>query len=455
MCWRVVIASICVGLLAGCAEEPRPPNLLVILLDTTRADHLSSYGYERATTPTIDALADRGARFSEIYSQSSLTPVSASTLLSGAHPYRHGVRSLFVVGRQSMASDVASLPELLTRSGRRTVGFVSAKPMGAQYGLARGFESYHDDLSATLERYHVDKPSDAAQRPADDTTELVLEWLEQRPREPFALFVHYFDAHDPSFVPPRAWLEQHVSFPLPPKLARSGPEQRIPALGTPSNRVELYDAELRFMDEQIARVLARLEAQGELDNTLIVVTADHGEAFGEHDFWTHGILYQEQLHVPLIMAGPGVPRGRVVDGRGRLVDLLPTLAELLDLPAPRERLDGSSLAPLLRGAREDAPREVYSEVRHAAEDRLARDPEMYALRVKDWKYIHRPSTGRHELYDLARDPEELEDRSSEHPELTGALRYRLGQLGALGGALPSLEGLSAEQIAELKRLGYL
>lgn len=441
--------------LAACSAEPNPPNVLVFLLDTTRADHLASYGYEKVTTPTIDALAADGVRFEHVYAQSSLTPVSAGTLLSGAYPFRHGVRSLFVVGKQSMSADVASLPELLTRSGRRTAAFVSAKPMGAQYGLARGFETYHDDLSASVERFSVDRPSDAPQRPADDTTDLVLEWLDSNARQPFGLLVHYFDAHDPSFVPPREWLEQHVSFPLPTPLARAGAEQRIPALADPRHRVELYDAELRFMDEQIARVLARLEQLGQRENTLIAIVADHGEAFGEHDFWTHGILYQEQLHVPLILHGPGAPRGRVIGERGRLVDFLPTLAELLDLPAPRETLDGTSLVPLIAGRRESEPREVYSEVRHASEDRLKRDPEMYSLRVKDWKFIHRPTRGVQELYDLATDPDELVDVSAAHHDLVQALTYRLGQLGALGGALPSLEGLSAEQIAELKRLGYL
>lgn len=209
------------------------------------------------------------------------------------------------------------------------------------------------------------------------------------------------------------------------------------------------------MDEQIARVLARLEQLGQRENTLIAIVADHGEAFGEHDFWSHGILYQEQLHVPLILHGPGAPRGRVIGERGRLVDFLPTLAELLDLPAPREKLDGTSLVPLIAGRRETEPREVYSEVRHAAEDRLKRDPEMYSLRVKDWKFIHRPTRGVQELYDLSADPGELVDVSAAHHDLVQALTYRLGQLGALGGALPSLEGLSAEQIAELKRLGYL
>lgn len=451
--WPLLLLAALWG--AACSESERPPNVLVVLLDTTRADHLSCYGYARATTPTIDALAAEGARYDSIYAQSSLTPVSASTLLTGSQPYRHGVRSLFAVGQETLSKDVASLPELWRRSGRRTAGFVSAKPMGAQYGLARGFDSYHDDLSATFARHGIERASDAPQRPADDTTELVLEWLDQHGREPFGLLVHYFDAHDPSFVPPPEWLARNVSFALPPGLTRAGSEARIPALAQPRNRVDLYDAELRFMDEQFARVLAKLKEQESFEDTLIVVLADHGEAFGEHGFWTHGILYEEQLRVPLVLRGPGVPRGAVVSERGRLVDVLPTLAELLDLPAPRERLDGESLARWLRPGAAGAERDVYAEVRHAAEDRLRRDTEMYSLRVREWKYIHRPASGRHELYDLSSDPAELRNLyAADHPRALG-LGWRLAQLGALGGAGVSLEGLSAEQLDELRKLGYL
>lgn len=439
----------------GPSSDARP-NLLIVVLDTTRADHLSCYGYAKRTTPTIDALARDGVRFEQAFAQSSLTPVSASTLLSGALPFRHGVRSLFNVGKNTLASDVASLPELLAQSGRRTAAFVSAKPMGQQYGLARGFASYDDDLKPTLERYGIQKPSDAPQRPADDTTELALEWLGEHGDEPFAMLLHYFDAHDPSFVPPREFLAQHVTFELPPELARAGEPLRIPALAEPANVVELYDAELAFMDAQLARVLAQLVELGVRENTLIAIVADHGEAFGEHGFWTHGILYEDQLRVPLILSGPGVPKTQVVPDRARLVDFAPTIAELLDLPAPREKLDGASLVPLIRTRKDSSEqREVYAEVHHAANDHLARDVEMYALRVRDWKYIHRPANGRHELYDLARDPGELTNLyAADHPTAV-ALAHRLGMLGALGGALPTLEALTEEQLAELRKLGYV
>lgn len=453
---RSRLLALALALCAGaCGSSDRPQNVLVVLLDTTRADHLSCYGYARPTTPVIDRLAAEGARFEDMRSQSSLTPVSASTLLTGALPHRHGVRSLFAVGGETLSKDVGSLPELWQRSGRRTAAFVSAKPMGAQYGLARGFETYHDDLAPSFARHGIERASDAPQRPADDTTELVLGWLDEHGREPFALLVHYFDAHDPSFVPPREWLARNVSFPLPENLRRAGPEQRIPALSVPHNRVDLYDAELRFMDEQLGRIVERLREQGTLEETLVVVLADHGEAFGEHGFWTHGILYEEQLHVPFVLRGPGIEPGTLVRERGRVVDVLPTLAELLELPAPAQSLDGRSLVPALRGGASGEPRDVYAEVHHAPEDRLKRDREMYALRSGDWKYIHRPATGRHELYDLASDPGELSNLyAPDHPRAVG-LALRLTRMGALGGSGVSLDGLSEAQLEELRSLGYL
>ncbi len=441
--------------LACGGSEPGPRNLLVVLLDTTRADHLSCYGYAVQTTPTIDALARGGVRFDGAFAQSSLTPVSAGTLLSGALPFRHGVRSLFVVGKQSMSADVASLFEMLGASGRRTAGFVSAKPMGRQYGLARGFDEYHDDLAGTKERHGIARFADAPQRPGDETTDLALTWLDVNGREPFALMVHLFDAHDPSFVPPRAFLERHLSFPWPAGVGRLVPPGAFLELHDDLGKlVELYDAELRFMDDQVARLLARLDALGVGDDTLVAVVADHGEAFGEHGFYTHGLLYREHLHVPLILSGPGVPRGEVVDARVRLVDFLPTVAELLALGAPGAALDGSSLVPLISGA-DDAGRDVYAEVHHAAGDSRGRDTEMYSIAAEGWKYIHRPATGAHELYEVGSDSAELDNLyAPDHPRAE-VLRHRIELLGAVDGVVPTTEGMSAEAIEQLRRLGYL
>jgi len=442
-------------LAAACA--PQPPaarNLLLVVLDTTRADHLSAYGHERETTPTIDALAAAGAQFEQAFAQSSLTPVSAASFLTGTWPYRTGVRSLFVVGGDTLSPDVPSLFELLRASGRCTAAFVSAKPMGRQYGLDRGFELYDDDLTETARRHAIERFTDAPQRPAEETTERALAWLEERGREPFALMLHWFDAHDPSFVPPREFLEARLSLPVPPGIGRTTTPGSWPALYQPEHLAELYDAEIEYMDRELARVLEALERLGVRDDTLVCVIADHGEGLGQHGFWTHGLLYQEQLHVPLVLAGPGVQPGVRAGAPVRLVDLAPTLCELLDLRAQGEAFDGSSLVAGLDSFGFEA-REVYAEVHHAAEDRLGRDTQMYSLSYGRWKYIHRPASGAHELFDLVEDPGELTNLYASQQPVGLALQARLLALGAVGGEVPSLEGLPPEELERLRALGYL
>ncbi len=448
---------------SGCGTKSAaqgPRNLLFVLFDTTRADRLSCYGYAQPTTPTIDRLAAEGTRFENVWAQSSLTPVAASSLFTGTLPFRHGVRSLFDVQEAKISTAVPNLFESLRMSGRRTAGFVSAKPMGAHYGLGRGFDVYDDDLTATAQRHALQGFLDAPQRPADETADRALDWLGRHGREPFALALHFFDTHDPSFIPPRAFLEQQGNLPKIDSDARATNPASHGALYRREVVPVLYDAELRFMDAQLQRVLDKLDALGVRQDTLIIVVADHGEAFGERGFWTHGQLYEEQLRVPLVWNGPGIPRGRRIAERAAQVDVYPTLVEIFGLPAAKGQTvasDGRSLAGLLRGdagAKLDGVA-LYAEVHHAPKDRLRRESAMYALRIKDWKYIHRPISGRHELFNLAEDPLELHNLySAEHP-MAKVLALRLEALGAVSGKGVSLEGLSEEEKARLRALGYL
>lgn len=460
-CATAVLAAACGG---GPPSVPR--NLLFVVFDTTRADHLGCFGYTRCdTTPTVDGLARDGAQLANVYAQSSLTPVSAGSFLTGTYPYRHGVRSLFVVGEESLSPEVPTLAELMARSGRSTAAFVSAKPMGSHYGLGRGFEHYDDDLSATRERYEVARFADAPQRPAEETTDSALAWLDEHGRDPFFALVHYFDAHDPSFVPPRAFLQQHVSFPLPAELDRqwsyAGVQGRRSAEAGLERLVELYDAEIRYMDAELARLLERLEQLGVREDTLVCVLADHGESFGEHGYFTHGWLAEEQLRVPVVLQGPAIPAGRVVTARLRTVDLTPTLAELFELAQPRAPFDGASAAAWLESERDGAQhptaqaREVYAEVHHAPGDPRQREAAMFTLIDGDWKYIHRPQSRAHELYDLSCDPGETRNLFADDPERSARMAGELLRRGALGGAGVSLEGMTEQQLEDLRALGYL
>ncbi len=448
---------LCSGLLAACSQatdSPHPaqlrPNLLLTVFDTTRADHLSCYGYPQATTPTIDALAAGGLLCEAAFAQSSLTPISASTFLTGVLPPRHGVRSLFSVGRERIESDIPTLAERLVGEGYATAGFVSAPPMGARYGLGRGFAVFDDKPDPrSVER----GGGNAFQRRADATCDLALEWLRTAlgKSEPFFLWVHFFDAHDAALVPPRAFLEQHTSFELPADLDAKG---HLRGIKSDRDRIELYDAEIRYQDEQFARLMDVLDASGKRASTLVSMLADHGEGLGQHDFWTHGLLYEEQLHVPWVLAGPGLPRGVRLAQRVRLVDLVPTLAQLLDLELSGPPLDGASILPLLSGP-ESAARDVYAEVHHAADDSLGRDAAMYSLTAGPLKLIHRPISSDHELYQLDIDARELENRFDPTDQAALLLQARIE--ARLGGIEP---GANADQLDEatramLRELGYM
>jgi len=448
------VTALILGATCGCGGEPEgdgPTNLLFVVFDTTRADHLGCYGYEEhSTSPTLDRLAEEGLVLDRAYSASSLTPVSAGSFLTGTLPYRHGVRSLFVVGKQSLEGELPSLFGLLGEAGLETAAFVSAKPMGRQYALDRGFDFYDDDWSTVREQFGISRFADAPQRPGDATCDLALEWLDDSGVRPFALMVHFFDAHDSSFVPPEDFLAEHLDFDFPRGLGRN--PRSFPLEGIEELQA-LYDAEIRFMDEQLARLLAKLEELGVRDRTLVCVLADHGECFGEHGYFTHGWLSEHELRVPIVLAGPGVPAGLRLAARARTVDLLPTVAELFGLDAPGG-VDGESVLDLLAESGEGLERDVYAEVHHAPADPRGREPAMHTLVVGPWKYVHRPSSGRHELYHLVEDPEELDNRVATEPDVAGRLLARMVTQGALGGEV-SLEGLSEETLRALRDLGYL
>ena len=441
-------------LLAACGGGAGggPRNLLLVVLDTTRADHLSCYGYPRETSPTIDGLAAAGLICEEAYASSSLTPVSAGALLTGTHPYRHGIRSLFVVDGEALSPNAATLAQLFGRRGFRTAGFVSAAPMSRRYGLDRGFDEYtlEREVHGHVARLQGLKAGNAYQRRADETTDRALAWLDEHGDEPFTLLLHWFDAHDGALVPPRAFLEEHTDLELPADFGQVG---HLAFLEDPVDRVDLYDAEIRYMDAELARVLAKLDELGVRDDTVICIVGDHGEGLGDHGFWTHGLVWNEQLRVPLVLSGPGVEPGRL-DARVRLVDVLPTLAELFDLGLGDAGLDGSSFLGI---AAEEDPREVYAEVHHAPGDRLARDPEIYTLVAGRWKYVHRPSAPggpAHELYDLEADPGELANLWREDHPVARWLEGRLVERGAISGGGASTEGLDEAFLQGLRDLGY-
>jgi choline-sulfatase len=397
--------------LAACAEEPAlRPNLLLITIDTLRPDALGCYGAE-VPTPALDALAERGARFTNLSAASSWTLPSLATLMTGRHAATHGA----VDDRHGLDEELPVLAERAAAAGYRTHGIGSHIFLGERYGLQRGFATYDDDLAPRYEERRLAH----RQITSPDLVARAEAWLEGLEGDaPWLLWVHAFDPHNE--------YREHAGF-------TNGDEPR-----------DLYDGEVRFTDHHLGRLFASLGARGLVDDTLVVVVADHGEEFGEHGGRLHRrTLFEEVVRVPLILAGPGVPRAEVTAPVG-MVDLLPTLLDLLDL-APPDQLAGTSLRPLLAEGPAPAARPVVTELEGPRPQR--------ALRLGRWKLVGSVLEDFWFLYDLEEDPGEQVDLASQHPERVAALRHLLEEELSAKGAGRSVE-LGAEDLEHLEALGY-
>ncbi len=412
-------------LAGGCAPDARNardanPNLLLVTVDTVRADHLGCYGYREAVTPWLDGLAKEGIRFAAASSTVPLTLPSHATVLSGLLPLHHGLRNN---GAGALPAGTATLATLLAGSGYRTGAFVGAFVLDRRFGLGQGFEMYDDEIPRDP-RAGVSLESE---RPGREVVDRALAWLARQDDRPFFLWVHLYDAHAP-YTPPPAWSLRHPGRP--------------------------YDGEISEVDEQVGRLLAELDRRGVAGRTVVAVAADHGESLGEHGELTHGLLlYEPTLHVPLLLRAPGRLAARVVRTPVSLVDLAPTLAALLGRafagPGVRPR-DGRDLAADLLAGREPAAAEVYAESQYPA---IFGWSPLAALRRRDLKYISAPKP---ELYDLGKDPKEtanLLDRDPAGP--AKGFAARLAEIAAGAVAAPSPAAADAETRARLASLGYV
>lgn len=406
-----------IAFLTGCGDgTPKNPSLVLVTLDTVRADHLGSYGYEPAETPALDRLAAEGVRFARASSPVPLTLPSHASLLSGLLPPHHGVRNN---GAGAFPEGTATLATVLAGEGYRTGAFLGAFVLDRRFGLSQGFEVYDDEVPRA--------PGAAvfleAERPGHEVMDRALAWLSREDPRPFFLWIHLYDAHAP-YEPPPAWRARHPGRP--------------------------YDGEISAVDAQIGRLLDELGRRRLADRTVVAVTADHGEGLGDHGEDTHGLLlYEPTLHVPLLVRAPGVA-ARTVETPVSLVDVGPTLAGLLGktFPAPENRgLDGRDLAEALRNGQDPEPADLYAETRYPAV--FGWSP-LAALRRRDLKYI---SSGRPELYDLRRDPREATNLAGD-PEKTRGFATRLTQIEAGAVAPRKAPAPDAETRARLASLGY-
>jgi len=441
------------GLLAGAlalalacgprAPDPRP-SLLLVVFDTTRYDHTSLAGYARDTTPRLAALAREGARFDLAYAPTSTTGPSHATLFTGLSPLRHGVAKNGV----PLDASFETLAETLAAAGWRTAGFASSFVVSRRFGFDQGFATYDDRFEratstfteAFWEGERVLEPFD---RRAGATTDRALSWLEGNAgRGPLFAFVHYFDPHAP-YVPPDGYAG---------RFAPAGADGL-------ARDVARYDEEIAFADAELGRLLDALERLGLASNTIVVVTADHGEGLMDHGHLEHGVhIYEEQVRVPLVVRWPGRVAARRVGEPVELADVRPTVLALLGLPA-EEGADGRSLArALLDGEPLDAERPIHLYRRHFAGERRAGTlvkGEQLGVRVGRWKLIDAPEEGTRELFDLEADPRERENRLAAQPDVAATLLARLDarRRERAGEAVAPLD-VSPGERERLRALGY-
>jgi arylsulfatase A-like enzyme/tetratricopeptide (TPR) repeat protein len=422
-----VIVSLCFAQgLVGADSNP-PPNVLLITVDTLRADHLGCYGDRSIKTPSIDELAHEGVRFESAYSQVPLTLPSHVVILTGTYPMYNHVRDFAGVG---LPENIGIVSEAFKRHGYTTAAFVSAFVLdGTLWGLRRGFDLYDDRFDPR--QYQSQNPGNI-QRRGDETVDRFLDWFARRPAKPFFVWIHLYDPHSP-YDPPEPYRSRYRGRP--------------------------YDGEIAFDDAQVGRVLKELRDAGIFDRTAIAFLSDHGESLGEHGEAEHGFfLYNATIHVPLIIkpAGAKSEKARSVSAVASTVDIAPTILQLAGLDDPITRqFQGRSLAAWVRGEppAESRNRTAYAETLYPWNN-FGWSP-LKALITGKYKYIEAPEP---ELYDLKNDPVEKRNLLAQHRAEANSFKGQLDGIESRyegGTAVSGTNPLSQETIEKLKSLGYL
>jgi len=424
----LVVCAVCAAAaLLGCGDAGEPGattaaeirRIILISIDTLRADALGSYGNPARSSENLDRIAAGGVRFETCIAPTPLTLPSHATLLTGLHPLQHG---LLVNSQSALSTNVATLAEILQAQGWNTGAVVSSEILHHRYGLDRGFSSYSDDAFSSM--LHHAELQTLPSANARDTTLTAINWIStQRPDENLFLFLHYVDPQAPYSAPAR--------------FANAFPDDG-------------YLAEVAFTDAWIGKLASYLEEHDLLADTLFVITSDHGEALGQHGMPSHGyFLYDEVLRVPLIFSGAGVPSGVVAAGPVGLVDVVPTLLALLNLP-PQPDLPGRDILASFPPA--DDPRALIS-VSYEPAIGFGWSP-LWSLSTRGEKFILAP---RPEYYRTTADPGELQNVAAVFPErartLEKVLRERAaGYLARYERSIPV--GLNLATTEQLMALGY-
>lgn len=425
------------------------PNLLLLTLDTVRPDHISAYGYEGIATPNIDALAHDGVRFTRGVAQASITPTSHASILSGVYPNRHGLRGFTKQNR--VADGQPLLSEILGGEGYRTAAFIAATTLHPAYGLNRGFDLYHypvpfgdylfsgfgRSLLPTLLHFAGLVKDKGAYRRGQYQTADAIRWLDHNGSDPFFLWVHFFDAHDPYF--PSGRFQSRKVHHGARWLDRFRP-------------VYKYDSEILGIDSYVGDLVGHLRRSGLLEKTIIVAVSDHGEGLGDHGYFGHTArLYQEQLRLLLLMRyPPRLPQHAIVKAQIRSVDIVPTVLELMDIKHDHQ-FEGESLLPLIAS--------------HEPDHRIAIAETMAPSRtgnrlvsVSDGQFkLIRSLSGEEWLFDLVADPGETRNLNSGLPAVGERLRSHLRRY--MSESLEADDGISEpldeKALERLRSLGYI
>jgi choline-sulfatase len=391
------------------STRPVVRNVLIVTLDTTRADVLTAYGSDKVETPALDRLSREGVVFEEATSPVPLTLPAHASLFTGLLPPHHGVRDNV---DSPLGNAYTTLAEVLRENGVRTAAFVSSAVVDGRRGLAQGFDTYSDGQNGNR--------NPRLRRPANVVVDDATRWIARQQTSPFFAWVHLYDAHAPYTLP-----EPYRTM-----------YEDAPYLGA-----------IAFMDAQLARLLQVLDDRHGAEDTLVVIAADHGESLGDHGEDSHGILlYQSTLRVPMIVRAPGLASKRVSDVV-RLVDVMPTVLDLLGLSVPA--MDGVSLVPLMTGQVQHVDLDAYAESLYPRHFGWG---ELHALRAGRFKFVSAPQP---ELYDLETDPAELRNIYRERRDLGVVMNAAVDRMSQSTAVVNSTAAVDPESVERLAALGYV
>ena len=416
------IATLFSGVLM--AQQPPRMNVILISLDQLRADRVHCLGNPRLTTPNLDRLAAQGVSFSHFYSVAPWTAPSYATLTTSLFPSLHGATLMWRPGDQLLDPKVPTLAGIFKAHGYHTAAFVNNGVAGKAL-TGTGFDEY-DQGQPNGQVKDITQRGGEAYNLAPETTRKLIPWLDQHRSEPFFLFVLYLEPHSPYNPPPDDDIFKTSAYPDETntgydlqkgrlfRLAMMGDQQAVQRL------YDLYDGKIHFVDRYVGELMDHLKQSGLSDNTLVVLTSDHGEMLYSHpdDFLTfdHRSVYDPVMHVPLIIAGPGVPKGKQIDAIASNVDTTPTILNLAGF-APPPGAEGQSLVPLMKGKAKSLNKYVYGE-----EDVMT---PLRSVRNSRYKLIENLWTGKYQLFDLSSDPGEMHDIYGHEPAVQADLQQHL------------------------------